>query len=189
MISKTIMILAIAAAFSIGLTVSPGVVNAHLDMCAQPSADSLKSVWHALCDLQNEIDTIELTPGPQGEQGPPGADGSMVRTIRTVVTPGPIIGGEGGAEIISQTFTVSKDATIFVSASANSYNTETVLRLILDGDLTPLVLSGGIPPFDSGELHWTGPVSQGTHTLSFQTATGFVWADPDRTAMNILIIE
>ena len=71
---------AIAVAFVIGMMTSPSAVSAHLDICSQPSVDSSKSVWHGLCDLQQQIDTIELTPGPQG---PAGSTQSLTMTIKT----------------------------------------------------------------------------------------------------------
>jgi len=59
--NKTILILSIAAAFAIGIMVSPSVATAHLDICGQPSVDSSKSVWHGLCDLQTQIDDIQTS--------------------------------------------------------------------------------------------------------------------------------
>ena len=45
----------------------------------------LKDIWTAIMDLQKQItalttkvDNIELTPGPQAEQGPPGPQGDVV---------------------------------------------------------------------------------------------------------------
>ena len=67
------MIVAIAVSFVAGIVVSPNMATAHLDMCAQPSANSLKSVWHALCDLQTEIDNIPT--------GYPGIGNIMIKTI------------------------------------------------------------------------------------------------------------
>src|SRR3990170_1084558 len=55
---KTIMITAIAVSFVVGIVVSPNMATAHLDLCAQPSVNSEKSVWHALCDLETQIETI-----------------------------------------------------------------------------------------------------------------------------------
>jgi len=71
--TKTIMMLVIAVAFVTGTLTTASVASAHIDICAQPSADTLKSVWHGICDLQEQIDTIVLTPGTPG---PPGADGA-----------------------------------------------------------------------------------------------------------------
>ena len=70
--TKTIMILIIAAAFVAGTITTGSMAFAQIDLCSQPSADSKKSVWHGLCDLQEQIDIIELTPGPAGPQGDPG---------------------------------------------------------------------------------------------------------------------
>lgn len=36
----------------------------------------LKGIWTAIMDLQNQIKTIQLKPGPQGIQGPPGPTGA-----------------------------------------------------------------------------------------------------------------
>src|SRR3989337_448642 len=55
---KTIMVTAIAVSFVVGIVVSPNMATAHLDLCAQPSVNSEKSVWHALCDLETQIETI-----------------------------------------------------------------------------------------------------------------------------------
>ena len=52
------MITAIAVSFVVGIVVSPNMATAHLDLCAQPSVNSEKSVWHALCDLETQIETI-----------------------------------------------------------------------------------------------------------------------------------
>jgi hypothetical protein len=55
---KTIIIAAIAVSFVVGIIISPNMATAHLDLCAQPSVNSEKSVWHALCDLQTQIQNI-----------------------------------------------------------------------------------------------------------------------------------
>src|SRR3972149_642112 len=55
---KTIMITAIAVSFVVGIIISPNMATAHLDLCAQPSVNNEKSVWHALCDLQTQIQNI-----------------------------------------------------------------------------------------------------------------------------------
>lgn len=52
------MITAIAISFVVGIIVSPNMATAHLDLCAQPSVNNEKSVWHALCDLQTQIQNI-----------------------------------------------------------------------------------------------------------------------------------
>ena len=43
---------------------------------AVPNGQPFQALWDAITDLQGQIDTIELTPGPQGETGPQGATGS-----------------------------------------------------------------------------------------------------------------
>ncbi len=58
LMTKTIMALAIAFALVIGTIGTSSLASAHIDLCAQPSADSLKSVWHGLCDLQEQIDGL-----------------------------------------------------------------------------------------------------------------------------------
>lgn len=52
------MIAAITVSFVAGILVSPNMATAHLDLCAKPSVNSEKSVWHALCDLETQIETI-----------------------------------------------------------------------------------------------------------------------------------
>ena len=52
------MITAIAISFVVGIIISPNMAAAHLDLCAQPSVNSEKSVWHALCDLETQIKNI-----------------------------------------------------------------------------------------------------------------------------------
>ena len=52
------MITAIAVSFVVGIIISPNMATAHLDLCAQPSVNNEKSVWHALCDLQTQIQNI-----------------------------------------------------------------------------------------------------------------------------------
>jgi len=42
---------------------------------AVPNGQPFQALWDAITDLQGQIDTIELTPGPQGETGPQGATG------------------------------------------------------------------------------------------------------------------
>ena len=54
------MIAAIAVSFVVGIVVSPNMATAHLDLCAQPSVNSEKSVWHALCDLETQIKNIPV---------------------------------------------------------------------------------------------------------------------------------
>ena len=68
------MALVIASAIVIGMLTTSSLASANLDVCAQPSVKSQKSVWHALCDLQQQIDSIEIIPGPPG---PPGKDGIL----------------------------------------------------------------------------------------------------------------
>ena len=52
------MIAAITVSFVAGILVSPNMATAHLDLCAKPSVNSEKSVWHALCDLETQIQNI-----------------------------------------------------------------------------------------------------------------------------------
>ena len=52
------MIAAIAVSFVVGIIVSPNMATAHLDLCAKPSVNGEKSVWHALCDLETQIQNI-----------------------------------------------------------------------------------------------------------------------------------
>jgi len=85
--NNIILISGIIAVFVIGMIASPSAVSAHIDLCAQPSVDSLKSVWHALCDLEQQIDAI----GSSGSEVPIsiGAD----RIFREA-EPCPVLAGE-----------------------------------------------------------------------------------------------
>ncbi len=74
--TKTIMILAIATAFVAGSIATATTAFAdHFDPCDFQGAKNVKKVtvadniWHAICDLQEQINTIELTPGPPGPAG------------------------------------------------------------------------------------------------------------------------
>ena len=78
------MVLVIAFTLVIGVLASSSLASAHLDICGQPSVDSKKSVWHALCDLQRQIDTIELTPGPPGPAGKDGITDVEVMEFKDV---------------------------------------------------------------------------------------------------------
>ena len=73
---KTILTLVVIVAFVAGSITTGSIAFAHIDICSQKSVDSLNSVWHGLCDLQQQLNTIELTPGPQGATGPAGANGA-----------------------------------------------------------------------------------------------------------------
>lgn len=70
MTSKTILVLAIAAAFVAGTMTSTNFADAQ-----KSNGQPFQTLWDAIADLQTQIENIELTPGPQGEQGPPGQDG------------------------------------------------------------------------------------------------------------------
>jgi len=81
MTSKTILILAIAAAFVAGTITSGTFAFAAVSQCEKtlPLGNTLPrpaylEIWTGICDLQDQIDNIQLIPGPQGEQGPPGQD-------------------------------------------------------------------------------------------------------------------
>jgi len=47
----------------------------NLTIAANPNGEPFKAVWQAISDLQNQINIIELTPGPQGPAGPQGPQG------------------------------------------------------------------------------------------------------------------
>lgn len=54
-----------------------------------------QQIWHAITDLQEQIDNIQLIPGPQGEQGPPGeqgpkGEGGGLFSMHTVVENGDV---------------------------------------------------------------------------------------------------
>jgi len=95
MTKKIILTVIIAVAFSVGMIASPNIATAHLDMCAQPAADSMKSVWHALCDLQNQIDAI-----PDGPPGPPGADAGPIGIFVAQVASDGSVYGRGTPNIM-----------------------------------------------------------------------------------------
>jgi len=74
MTSKTTLVLAIAAAFVAGTMTSTNFADAQ-----KSNGQPFQTLWDAIADLQTQIENIELTPGPQGEQGiqgPPGQDGA-----------------------------------------------------------------------------------------------------------------
>jgi len=96
MTSKTILVLAIAAAFVAGTLTTGTLVFAAEDSFKDRCENKLDKdnfnghVCRALLDLQDQIDTIELTPGPQGdkgdtgEQGPPGQDATVGLNLKPI---------------------------------------------------------------------------------------------------------
>jgi hypothetical protein len=62
-----LIILIIGATTGIGMAVKPTDPGT-------PS-DPLTAIWNAIADLQNQINNIQLIPGPQGETGPMGPPG------------------------------------------------------------------------------------------------------------------
>ncbi len=77
------MILAIATAFVVGSIATATTAFAdHFNPCDFQGSANVKKVtladniWHAICGLQEQIDTIELTPGPPGPPGDDGTDGA-----------------------------------------------------------------------------------------------------------------
>lgn len=79
------MIAAIITSFVVGMMASPNMATAHLDLCAQPSVNSEKSVWHALCDLQIQINNI-----PRG--GYPGIENIIIKNIKDCDCKDPSLG-------------------------------------------------------------------------------------------------
>jgi len=71
----------IASILILGTLVSGTIAFANFDQCANDPAqgknkgDPFLEIWAAICDLQNQIDTIELTPGPKGDKGDTGDTG------------------------------------------------------------------------------------------------------------------
>jgi len=63
------MILAIAAAFVAGSILTGTMVEAKKDKSEDNDNSPFKALWDAIAGLQTQIDTIELTPGPQGDPG------------------------------------------------------------------------------------------------------------------------
>jgi len=53
------------ATFVVGTLVTGTVAYA----AEKPNGQPFQALWDAIADLQNQIDTINLTSGPQGEQG------------------------------------------------------------------------------------------------------------------------
>ncbi|HSB49780.1 MAG TPA: MopE-related protein [Nitrosopumilaceae archaeon] len=84
---KGVWAILIILAFFSGTLVSGSFVFANIDQCeknppqGQNKGAPFLEIWAAICDLKNQLDEIELTPGPQGpqgeqgEQGPPGTPG------------------------------------------------------------------------------------------------------------------
>lgn len=68
--AKLLAILAIT--FIAGTISSSSVSFATVSQCSNKSINSQNSVWAAICDLQDQINHIKVTPGPPGPQGPPG---------------------------------------------------------------------------------------------------------------------
>jgi len=48
---------------------------------------SIEELWSAIGDLQNQVDAIELTPGPVGSEGPAGADASISTYVNQITRP------------------------------------------------------------------------------------------------------
>ena len=67
------MILAIIAAFTVGSIATSGVAYA----AEKPNGTPFQALWDAIDSLQNQIDDISSTSGPQGEQGEPGPQGEQ----------------------------------------------------------------------------------------------------------------
>ena len=68
--TKTIMILVIAAAFVAGSILTGTMVEAKKDKSEDNDNSPFKALWDAIAGLQTQIDTIELTPGPAGQGRP-----------------------------------------------------------------------------------------------------------------------
>ena len=71
--TNTMMILAIIAAFTVGSIATSGVAYA----AEKPNGTPFQALWDAIDSLQNQIDDISSTSGPQGEQGEPGPQGEQ----------------------------------------------------------------------------------------------------------------
>ncbi len=56
------------------------------------------SLQQQVGDLQNQIDTIKITPGPRGDTGAMGATGTMIATDATVADCPPGAAGASAAE-------------------------------------------------------------------------------------------
>jgi hypothetical protein len=71
--TNTMMILAVIAAFTIGSVATSGMAYA----AEKPNGTPFQALWDAIGSLQEQIDNISATPGPQGEQGEPGPQGEQ----------------------------------------------------------------------------------------------------------------
>ena len=88
--TKTIMILAIAAAFVVG-SIATGTI-AFADLEEEVIISSLEFLQNQIDDLVTQISLIQLIPGPQGDQGDTGPQGPQGEA--TVIVEG-VIGPEG----------------------------------------------------------------------------------------------
>ncbi len=60
---------------SAGLVLAVLVLAGSIRVTHATSANPFEELWNAVAGLQSQIDTIELTPGPQGPQGEQGPQG------------------------------------------------------------------------------------------------------------------
>jgi len=75
MINK-IILSSIILSFVAGTVASSTLVEARVDVCkGSNNGKPFLEIWTALCDLQSQIDNIQLIPGPQGPAGPQGEVG------------------------------------------------------------------------------------------------------------------
>ena len=79
---NSVAALAIIASFAVGTIVTGSTVYA----ADKPNGQPFDAVWQAIGLLQTQIDEIELSPGPQGEPGPTGNDGSSCSISGTIVS-------------------------------------------------------------------------------------------------------
>ena len=76
MAPNKIILASIILSFIAGTVASSTLAEAHIDICkGSTNGKGFQELWAAVCDLQQQIDNIQLIPGPQGPPGPTGATG------------------------------------------------------------------------------------------------------------------
>jgi len=175
MTNKIIIAGLVAFAFIAGSVMTTSMAYA----ADKPNGQPFQALWDAIGDLQAEIANIELTPGPQGEQGPPGADGqpAVVQSFH-VQGSDPITDPNDGDLIpgLSQTFTTTESGRIYVSsniqfASLDDLSDEGAIKVVVDGEtkqLSPIGNSNAQAEEIPLTVSWSGTIDAGEHTVEIQ---------------------